>query len=42
MTKAQRDAALATYEKAIQTAFRETADALADHLTRPHDEQPTT
>ncbi len=28
-SKAQRDAALATYEKAIQTAFREVADALA-------------
>ena len=28
-TKAQRDAALATYERAIQIAFRETADALA-------------
>ncbi|WP_267434743.1 efflux transporter outer membrane subunit [Sphingomonas sp. GM_Shp_1] len=28
-SKAQRDAALATYEKAIQTAFQETADALA-------------
>jgi multidrug efflux system outer membrane protein len=28
-TEAQRDAALATYEKAIQTAFQETADALA-------------
>ena len=28
-TQAQRDAALATYEKAIQTAFREAADALA-------------
>lgn len=28
-TKAQRDAALATYERTIQTAFRETADALA-------------
>lgn len=27
--KAQRDAALASYEKAIQSAFRETADALA-------------
>jgi multidrug efflux system outer membrane protein len=27
--EAQRDAAVATYEKAIQTAFRETADALA-------------
>jgi multidrug efflux system outer membrane protein len=29
VTKAQRDAALATYEKTIQTAFREVADALA-------------
>lgn len=29
VTKAQRDAALAGYEKAIQTAFREVADALA-------------
>ncbi len=28
-TKAQRDAALATYELSIQTAFQETADALA-------------
>jgi len=28
-TQAQRDAALATYEKAIQTAFREVSDALA-------------
>lgn len=28
-SKAQRDAALASYEKAIQSAFRETADALA-------------
>ncbi|MEK9211292.1 efflux transporter outer membrane subunit [Sphingomonas sp. 2378] len=28
-SEAQRDAALATYEKAIQTAFQETADALA-------------
>lgn len=27
--KAQRDAAVATYEKSIQSAFRETADALA-------------
>jgi multidrug efflux system outer membrane protein len=27
--KAERDVAVATYEKAIQTAFRETADALA-------------
>ena len=29
LTEAQRDAALAAYEKAIQTAFREVADALA-------------
>jgi len=29
VSKAQRDAALATYEKSIQTAFREVADALA-------------
>jgi multidrug efflux system outer membrane protein len=29
LSQAQRDAALATYEKAIQTAFREVADALA-------------
>ncbi len=28
-SRAQRDAALAAYEKAIQTAFRETSDALA-------------
>lgn len=28
-SKAQRDAAIATYEKAIQTAFRDVADALA-------------
>jgi multidrug efflux system outer membrane protein len=28
-SRAQRDAAVATYEKAIQAAFRETADALA-------------
>ncbi len=28
-SKAQRDAALATYERSIQTAFQETADALA-------------
>ncbi len=28
-SKAQRDAALATYEKSIQTAFQETSDALA-------------
>ena len=33
VTQAQRDAALATYEKSIQTAFRETADALADEGT---------
>lgn len=30
LTEAQRDAAVAQYEGAIQTAFRETADALAD------------
>lgn len=29
VTKAQKDAAVATYEKTIQTAFREVADALA-------------
>ncbi|MDB5698097.1 MAG: transporter [Alphaproteobacteria bacterium] len=29
LTKAERDAALATYQKAIQTAFREVSDALA-------------
>ncbi|MDO6415604.1 efflux transporter outer membrane subunit [Sphingomonas sp. BIUV-7] len=29
VSQAQRDAALASYERAIQTAFRETADALA-------------
>jgi multidrug efflux system outer membrane protein len=29
LTEAQRDAALATYQKAVQTAFREVADALA-------------
>ncbi len=33
LTEAQRDAALASYEKAIQTAFREVADALADRGT---------
>jgi multidrug efflux system outer membrane protein len=32
-TEAQRNAALAGYEKAIQTAFREVADALADRGT---------
>lgn len=31
--KANRDAVLAAYEKAIQTAFQETADALADQGT---------
>lgn len=31
--EAQRDAAVATYEKAIQTAFREVADALAVRAT---------
>ncbi len=30
VSEAQRDAALAAYERAIQSAFRETADALAD------------
>lgn len=33
LAKAQRDAALATYEGTIQTAFREVADALADQGT---------
>lgn len=33
VSKAQRDAAVAVYEKAIQTAFSETADALADQGT---------
>ncbi|SFG27072.1 outer membrane protein, multidrug efflux system [Novosphingobium sp. CF614] len=33
VAKAQRDAALAAYEKAIQTAFSEVADALADQGT---------
>lgn len=33
VSEAQRDAALATYERAIQTAFSETADALADQGT---------
>ena len=33
VAKAQRDAALASYEKAIQTAFSEVADALADQGT---------
>lgn len=33
VAQAQRDAALATYEKAIQTAFSEVADALADQGT---------
>lgn len=33
MAKAQRDAMLATYEKAVQTAFSEVADALADQGT---------
>lgn len=33
VSEAQRDAALASYEGAIQTAFRETADALADQGT---------
>lgn len=33
VAKAQRDAALSSYEKAIQTAFQEVADALADQGT---------
>ena len=33
LAKAQRDAAVATYEKSIQTAFREVADALAQRGT---------
>jgi multidrug efflux system outer membrane protein len=33
LAKAQRDAGVATYEKAIQTAFREVADALAQRGT---------
>ncbi|WP_375290128.1 efflux transporter outer membrane subunit [Qipengyuania sp.] len=33
VSEAQRDAALAAYERAIQAAFRETADALADQGT---------
>jgi multidrug efflux system outer membrane protein len=33
VSKAQRDAALASYERAIQIAFREVADALADQGT---------
>jgi multidrug efflux system outer membrane protein len=33
IAQAERDIALAQYEKAIQTAFREVSDALADHGT---------
>ena len=33
VAKAQRDLAVATYEKAVQTAFREVADALAERGT---------
>jgi multidrug efflux system outer membrane protein len=33
LTEAQRDAAVANYERAIQTAFQETADALVDKST---------
>ncbi|MCF2513559.1 efflux transporter outer membrane subunit [Sphingomonas sp. G124] len=33
LTQAQRDAAVASYQKAIQTAFREVADALARRAT---------
>jgi multidrug efflux system outer membrane protein len=32
-TRAQRDAALASYERTVQTAFREVSDALARHGT---------
>ncbi|QDZ06774.1 efflux transporter outer membrane subunit [Sphingomonas panacisoli] len=45
VSKAQRDLALATYEKSIQTAFREVADALArrgtitDQLNATRDQQ---
>ncbi len=38
-TRAQRDAAIATYERAIQTAFREVADALARRGTIADQEQ---
>jgi multidrug efflux system outer membrane protein len=33
LTEAQRNAALASYQKTVQTAFREVADALARHAT---------
>src|SRR5438874_10427830 len=33
LTEAQRNAALATYQKAVQTAFREVSDALARRAT---------
>jgi multidrug efflux system outer membrane protein len=33
LTEAQRNAALATYQRAVQTAFREVADALARRAT---------
>ncbi|MET0240399.1 MAG: efflux transporter outer membrane subunit [Sphingobium sp.] len=42
VSKAQRDAALATYEKAIQTAFREVADALARQGTIAEELRATT
>ena len=37
LAKAQRDAAVAQYEKAVQTAFREVADALAQRGTISED-----
>lgn len=42
LSKAQRDAALATYEKAIQAAFRDVADALARRGTIDAQEQANT
>lgn len=41
-TRAQRDAALASYERSIQTAFREVADALARRGTIGAQEQAQT
>ncbi|WP_404336858.1 efflux transporter outer membrane subunit [Sphingomonas sp. MMS12-HWE2-04] len=42
LTEAQRDAAVATYEKAIQSAFREVADALARRGTITEQVRATT
>lgn len=42
VSKAQQDAALAVYEKAIQTAFREVADALARQGTIADEMQAST